>query len=172
MSGLRVVTLNKRLYIQRRLAWSLSKNDTHNRGRDTPLFWIFWPDTVNPSQWKAVSCLTLGTLVCRYSTVYSISIGLLFQLPTININGDWLVHSTYEFICDKIFSSIKKQHKRWRVSNQEFTASLCCHSGISFFRRPWRMPCGWSIRFLWVRILSGSDNGEQPHLLDVVMTYQ
>jgi hypothetical protein len=30
-------TLNKRLYIQRRLAWSLNKNDTHNR-REANLF--------------------------------------------------------------------------------------------------------------------------------------
>jgi hypothetical protein len=30
-------TLNKRLYIQRRLAWALNKNDTHNR-REANLF--------------------------------------------------------------------------------------------------------------------------------------
>ena len=35
---------NKRLNIQRRLAWSLSKNDTHNR-REANLFWHFHPWT-------------------------------------------------------------------------------------------------------------------------------
>ena len=38
LSSLRTETLIKRLNIQRRLAWSLSKNDTHNR-REAFLFW-------------------------------------------------------------------------------------------------------------------------------------
>ena len=37
-SGLRVATLNKRLNIQRRLAWSLCKDDTHNRREAKPFF--------------------------------------------------------------------------------------------------------------------------------------
>ena len=37
--GLHGRALNKRLYIQRRLAWSLSKNDTHNR-REAKLFLV------------------------------------------------------------------------------------------------------------------------------------
>jgi len=41
-SELRFRSLNKRLTIQRRLAWSLSKNDTHNR-REANLFLSFDP---------------------------------------------------------------------------------------------------------------------------------
>ena len=38
LSSLRAVTLNKRLNIQRRLAWSLCKDDTHNRREAKPFF--------------------------------------------------------------------------------------------------------------------------------------
>jgi len=33
-------TLHKQLKIQRRLAWSLSKNDTHNRSEKAPFFYF------------------------------------------------------------------------------------------------------------------------------------
>ena len=46
LSGLRVATLNKRLNIQRRLAWSLCKDDTHNRREATPFFSPVTPDGV------------------------------------------------------------------------------------------------------------------------------
>ncbi|KAL7444907.1 hypothetical protein ACHAXM_009629 [Skeletonema potamos] len=39
MPYLRIVALNKRLNIQRRLAWSLCKDDTHNRREAKPFFW-------------------------------------------------------------------------------------------------------------------------------------
>ena len=38
LSSLRAATLNKRLNIQRRLAWSLCKDDTHNRREANPFF--------------------------------------------------------------------------------------------------------------------------------------
>jgi hypothetical protein len=38
VSSLRAATLNKRLNIQRRLAWSLCKDDTHNRREANPFF--------------------------------------------------------------------------------------------------------------------------------------
>ena len=38
MSSLRAATLNKRLNIQRRLAWSLCKDDTQNRREAKPFF--------------------------------------------------------------------------------------------------------------------------------------
>ena len=43
--GFRPRALNKRFNIQRRLAWSLCKDDTHNR-REAPLFWHFYKSSL------------------------------------------------------------------------------------------------------------------------------
>lgn len=115
--------LNKRLTIQRRLAWSLSKNDTHNRGRDTPLFWIFRQEIVTPSQLKAISLHRQQVLQYRTSPLHPSA----HQHPC--------AFHIHEPICKEILL-ISSSKKSWQLSCQEFTVSLCCRSGISFFRRP------------------------------------
>ena len=69
LSSLRAVTLNKRLNIQRRLAWSLCKDDTHNRREAKPFFFSHdnaMEDGMYCTIILQVFCLTCPLIICLF----------------------------------------------------------------------------------------------------------